>query len=161
MVNDEILYMSGQWSEECGSKSSNNRELANLVNALEKSLSKKSLDHAEIFLFTDNSAAESVFFKGTSKSPELFNLVLRLQEIHMRHEVILHIIHVSGRGMIAQGTDGLSRGQLNEGVFAGYDFLSFVPLHLNAFERQPLMLEEWLSYWLGDGNEICWLSPED
>ena len=161
MTSDEILYMSGQWSEEIGSKSSNNRELANLVNALEKSLSENSLDHAEIFLFTDNCAAESVFFNGTSKSPELFNLVLRLQEIHMKHEVILHTIHIAGRRMIAQGTDGLSRGQFNEGVFAGEDFLSFVPLHLNAIERQPLLLEEWISYWLGNGDEICWLSPED
>jgi len=36
-----------------------------------------------------------------------------------------------------------------------------VPLHLNAIERQPLLLEEWISYWLGNGDEICWLSPED
>jgi hypothetical protein len=31
-------------------------------------------------MFTDNSTAESAFFKGTSKNPELFELVLKVAE---------------------------------------------------------------------------------
>jgi len=43
--------------------------------------------------------------------------------------------------MIAQGGDGLSRGALNEGVMRGEDFLSFIPFHLSAFEREPKLMD--------------------
>ena len=43
--------------------------------------------------------------------------------------------------MIAQGGDGLSRGVLNEGVMRGEDFLSFIPFHLSAFEREPKLMD--------------------
>jgi len=38
--------------------------------------------------------------------------------------MVIHVIHVSGKRMIAQGTDGVSRGFLMEGVMAGDDMLS-------------------------------------
>jgi hypothetical protein len=34
----------------------------------------------------------------------------------MKHSVKIHLIHVSGKRMISQGTDGISRGSLIEGV---------------------------------------------
>jgi hypothetical protein len=37
----------------------------------------------ELFMFTDNSTAESAFFKGTSSSEKLFDLVLQLRKIEM------------------------------------------------------------------------------
>jgi hypothetical protein len=49
--------------------------------------------------------------------------------------------------MISQGTDGLSRGVVTEGVMAGKSMLSFVPLYLNALDRQPSLLD-WLRDWL-------------
>jgi hypothetical protein len=73
----------------------------------------------------------------------------------------LHIIvsHVSGRRMVAQGTDGVSRGCLKEGVAAGVDnMLKYIPLHLSASERNP-RLREWLTTWLRCQHEI--LSPND
>jgi len=45
--------------------------------------------------------------------------------------------------MIVQGTDGLSRGDLNEGVMKGDQLSSFIPLHLSAIERQD-QLKEWI-----------------
>ena len=45
--------------------------------------------------------------------------------------------------MIEQGTDGFSRGDLENGVATGTDMLSYVPLNDTAFERQP-DLEIWL-----------------
>ena len=51
-------------------------------------------------MFTDNLVFESVLYKGSSKIPLLFDLVLRLQQIHMRCEFILHVIHIYGTRMI-------------------------------------------------------------
>jgi hypothetical protein len=36
--------------------------------------------------------------------------------------------------MIKVGVDGVSRGDLNAGVMAGANMLSFVPLHLSAVD---------------------------
>jgi hypothetical protein len=67
------------------------------------------------------------------------------------------VSHIAGDRMRAQGTDGVSRGQLKEGVSAGKSMLSFIPLHLNAIERSPAV-EPWLRSWLGEDAEV--LSPE-
>jgi hypothetical protein len=67
------------------------------------------------------------------------------------------VSHVAGTRMIAQGTDGVSRGSLSEGVNAGIDMLSFIPLHLNAIERN-LNLHGWACSWLG--NDVKLLTPE-
>jgi hypothetical protein len=63
--------------------------------------------------------------------------------------------------MIAQGTDGLSRGDQNAGIMAGEDLLSHVPLHKSALSRSP-KLREWVLDWLTDkeGLPPKFLSPE-
>ena len=43
--------------------------------------------------------------------------------------------------MIAQGTDGLSRGSFLEGVMTGKDMLAYVDLAKGAIERQPTLLD--------------------
>ena len=53
------------------------------------------------------------------------------------------MVHVAGTRMIDQGTDGLSRGDRNSGIMAGESMLSFIPLHLSAFDRAP-DLEDWV-----------------
>jgi hypothetical protein len=111
-------------------RSSNWRELDNLVEALERIVVEHDLRGSEIFIFTDNSTAEAAFWKGTSSSPRLFELVLRLKELEMKYDLTLHIIHVSGKRMIAEGTDGLSRADHGEGVMTGKDIKCFIPLHL-------------------------------
>ena len=55
--------------------------------------------------------------------------------------VQLQVIHVAGTRMISQGTDGLLRGCLIEGVMAGTPMLDFKPLHLSALDRQPTLLQ--------------------
>jgi hypothetical protein len=72
----------------------------------------------------------------------------------------VHFIHVAGKRMIRQGTDGLSRGT-REGVLSGEDFLAHVPLHLTAFERQPMELQDWVESWFGVFESPDWLSPND
>jgi hypothetical protein len=54
--------------------------------------------------------------------------------------------------MIAQGTDRVSRGQLNKGVMDGTDMMSFIPLHLNTTERSQ-DAEAWIRSWLGKDAE--------
>ena len=71
----------------------------------------------------------------------------------------LQVIHVSGTRMIAQGTDGLSRGNFLEGVMAGQDILTYVPLHESALDRSKSLLE-WLQSWAPD-KHLQTLSPED
>jgi hypothetical protein len=128
------------------------------VETLERVVKLHQLSDSEIFIFTDNSTAEAAFWKGTSKSRLLFELVLRLKLLEMNFGLILHVVHVSGRRMIAQGTDGISRADHSEGVMKGKDMRDFIPLHLNPLQREPKVKE-----WFDDatkGLEFDWLKPE-
>jgi len=63
--------------------------------------------------------------------------------------------------MIAQGTDGLSRGIFLEGVVWGEDMLSFVDLSRTAVERHPGVLEfvkSWVAPILGESTVLV---PEE
>jgi hypothetical protein len=116
-------------------KTSNWRELNNLVEALERLVVEHDMQGLEIFIFTDNSTAEAAFWKGTSKSPLLFDLVLRLKLLKLKHGVHLHVVHVSGQRMIAEGSDDLSRPYHGTGVMLGIDIWFFIPLHLDPVVR--------------------------
>eukprot|EP00978_Attheya_sp_CCMP212_P033801 scaffold138352_cov25-Attheya_sp.AAC.1 len=76
----------------------------------------------------------------------------------MRHDIVLHVIHVSGKRMIEQGTDGLSRGDHSQGVMRGMPMTACVPLHLNAFERDP-RLKTFIEFVTQDMNPT-FLTPE-
>ena len=62
--------------------------------------------------------------------------------------------------MIAQGSDGLSRGNMLEGVISGMDMLGFIPLNKSAIEVQ-MNLGSWLKSWLPTDHEVEFLSPSD
>ena len=61
----------------------------------------------------------------------------RLRKLELDARFTLYVVHVAGTRMIAQGIDGLSRGVLLEGVMAGEDILSYIPLAEGAVQRQP------------------------
>ena len=148
-----IRYRFGVWGGDSKtSTTSNYRELHNLVETLERSGLDGELKGKEIFLFTDNSTAESIAAKGSSTSPLLFELVTRLYKLSMNFMCLVNIISVAGMKMIEQGTDGLSRGDLLEGVLNGQRMLSFIPLHLSALDR-ALSLKNWISSWVGTGRQ--------
>jgi len=153
-----ITFRLGIWTAREQEESSNYKELANLVEATEAEAEAGHLDHCEYFLFTDNSTTEMCYYKGSSSSRTLHDLVLRLKVLEMRHGMHLHVIHVAGKRMIAQGTDGCSRGSLLEGVMAGRDMLSYVDLDKSAFERFPPLLD-WLREWTGE-KSLEPLAPE-
>ena len=157
-IGNEIKYEYGQWSSQITEEESSNwRELSNLVSTLQRLAEKKELGDCEIFLFTDNTTAEASFWKGSSKSRKLFELILTLKELEFTHDFILHVIHVSGKRMIKQGTDGLSRGDHSEGVMTGQPMITFVPLHLSALTRSSC-LKTWVSKATKD-MYFKWLDP--
>ncbi len=104
----------GLWGKDDEAKSSNYRELRNLVDTVEEEANEGHFNESELWLFTDNSTAEGCFYQGGSSSRLLHELVLRLSQAELKHGFVLHAVHVAGTRMIAQGTDGLSRGILLE-----------------------------------------------
>jgi len=159
--NEELRFYSGQWENSYSALSSNFRELANLVIRLESDFAEGLLNGTEIFIFTDNSTAEAAYFKGTSKSRLLFELILRLQFVHLHAGITLHFVHVAGKRMIAQGTDGLSRGGSFAAVMQREDFLVHIPLNLGVMDRQPVEMKGWVDSWFQGQQESLWLTPEN
>jgi hypothetical protein len=68
--------------------------------------------------------------------------------MEMEGELIIHFVWIAGKRMIAQGTDGLSRGELSSGGMMGEDFLKYLPLNETAFEREP-WLKSRIQGWVG------------
>jgi hypothetical protein len=158
-VKGELLFQHGRWCDATAEATSNYRELKNLLDGLEEMVRSGRVKDAEVFLFTDNSTAEAVFYRGNSSSRPLFELMLRLRKVEMDGGLNLGVIHVVGTQMIEQGTDGGSRGDLSQGVMAGEPMLKYVPLHLSALDRSP-QLEQWVRSWWDEGHvELTTLQP--
>ena len=156
---DGIHGCFGLWGRDVDDASSNFRELFNLVETVEEEAGAGYLRHTELWLFTDNTTAESCFVKGSSTSKLLHGLILRLRKVEMEYGVTLFLVHCAGTRMIEQGTDGLSRGTLLEGVLSGKDMLSFINIAKTALERHPLVLD-YIKSWAGKGRLIP-LTPEE
>ncbi len=172
-----LKYRYGLWGRDASHQSSNFRELANLVQAaslelqdtfpnltlLVDSVSSQIIsDHSqstELFLFTDNIVAEGAFYKGTSSNPLLFELIVHLWQLETHYSLTLHVVHVSGQRMQAQGMDGLSRGNLDIGTLRGEQFLDFVPLHLDALQHSTNLIP-WIQSW-SPGLHLLPLTPLD
>ena len=98
-----------------------------MVCEVEEAGEKGWLTGGTVVLATDNQLVESALHKGKSSSEKLFELILRLRKVEMKFEIKLLITHVAGTRMMAQGTDGVSRGSLREGVAIGKEMISFCP----------------------------------
>jgi hypothetical protein len=82
-VAEQILYRYGHWCDATSEESSKYRELKNLVDGLEQQVKAGKIFGAEVFIFTDNSTAEAVYYKGNSSLRKLFELMLRLRKLEM------------------------------------------------------------------------------
>jgi hypothetical protein len=100
------------WGSEENPESSIWKEFTNIVESLEDETQAGNLADSEVNIFTGNATVELCASRGKSLSPELLNLVIRLYGLVTRSGVKLHIFHVAGTKIIAQGTDGVSRGYL-------------------------------------------------
>jgi hypothetical protein len=69
-----VRFRIGLWSAAAEEESSNFKELKNLVDTVDEEAKAGRLQNCEFFLFTDNSTAESCFYRGSSKSRHLHAL---------------------------------------------------------------------------------------
>jgi hypothetical protein len=97
----------------------------------------------EVFLLTDNSAFEGTFYKGHSSSEKLSDIILRLRILQQRSGCIIHVIHIAGTCMKAAGIDGLSRGDLLEGMMQSTtDPWRFIRSVRRQMKREKIKNEE-------------------
>jgi len=152
----QIHIEEGVWTPYYSGKFSNFREMQNLAVKFRKALEDGVIQEgAEAFLFTDNQVMERAFYRGTSSSPELLEMVLDMKVLQCEFKVIW----VAGTYIISQGTDGFSRGDLENRVTMGVPMLSFVPLHLDPF-GQSTQVEPWIQPALADELSQIMLDPE-
>ena len=123
------------------SNSSNWREFENSVCAVEEAGGQGHLEGATVVLVTYNSVVEASLYKGNSTSEKLFELIIRLRRAELRYSTKLLITHVAGKRMMAQGTDGVSRGSLREGVGLGESMLKFCPWGESALGSEVKLRE--------------------
>jgi hypothetical protein len=134
----------GTWRSDVSKQSSNFREFANFVRRVEQLVGDKTIRKGtELWLFTDNFVTENVWHKGSAKSRLLHGLVQRLRKLEMDGELFIQVVWIAGTRMIVQGTYGLSRGDLFNGILAGKNYLDYIPLDKGGLERSH-DLEEWL-----------------
>ncbi|KAL7556111.1 hypothetical protein ACA910_006202 [Epithemia clementina (nom. ined.)] len=161
--DDQIQVEYGTWGPEISTGTSSNfRELSNIVLKIEKLDQSGALTElTEVFVFTDNYHAESAFYRGTAKSPEVLSLMHQLYKILIRGRAFIHIVWVAGKRMIDQGTDGLSRSDQTNGVMRGEAMLHFVPLHLTALKRQRESVTNFLHTCFTTDEPMTYLQPGD
>eukprot|EP00980_Cylindrotheca_fusiformis_P018324 scaffold5977_cov98-Cylindrotheca_fusiformis.AAC.1 len=151
-----LSYQIGVWKYR--GKSSCSFEFRNLLDALNREGEAGRLRDSFVLMMTDNQPVEEALYKGTSASRDLLAMVQEFHSLEMKFGFVALVCHCAGTRMISQGTDGLSRGGLNEGVMGGKPMTAFIPLHLSAFQRTPL-LEPWVRSWAG--KQAVFLTPDD
>jgi hypothetical protein len=70
--------------------------------------------------------------------------------LEMEQAATIRVSHVSGKRMVAQGTDGVSRGHLKEGISTGI---------IKSCIQQSWELLHWIKLWAGHNLEV--LEPKD
>lgn len=131
---DNLCVEHGVWSARIrNSASSNFKEARNLVQRVQSLLANGTTPRgSELWVFTDNTTAKRCYYRGSSKSKLLHEIILNLRLMEMEGSLIMHFIWMSGLRMIAQGTDALSRGDLSSGVMGTKSFLAMLPLNLSV-----------------------------
>ena len=71
-----------------------------MTEQIERSVEQGDLENVELFIFVGNLVFDRVFYKGTSKSLLLFELVIRLNQVHIKGGLIVHSVHITGTRMV-------------------------------------------------------------
>jgi hypothetical protein len=151
------LLRRGFWCKADAENSSNWRELRNLIDVIKIGVKQGNLVGREVWLATDNSTAANAYYKGTSASKRLHEMITELRLLTLEGNFVLHIYHIAGTRMIQSGIDGLSRGDLHLTALEK-SIQVLMPLHLSPTQRSP-SLKNWLRSWLDADFSIC--SPKD
>jgi hypothetical protein len=142
-----VEYEAGPWKMQWRKESSNVREAKNLADRIERLGRDTVLTNHEVFVMTNNTAFEGVYYKGHSPSAKLNDFVFRLHKAKRDGGFILHVLHISGKRMKATGVDGLSRGDLTEGMLTRADPFSFLPFNQGADDRASGAVGSWVRNW--------------
>ena len=83
-----------------------------LVHMLERELEQGQdrLCNATLFYFTNNLMTYYIITRGSSSSPKLQKLIRQLKYLELCLGIRLEVVHIPGKHMIDQRTDGLSLG---------------------------------------------------
>ena len=145
--DDGLPYEAGTWSGDWCSKSSNFREADNLVRRLEALVLAGMIIGHKVFMFTDNLVFELGYYKGHSLSQKLSDIIFRLHKAERDGGFKINVIHVAGTRMKSWGIDGLSRGDIMEGMMAEEDPLTLIPLAGGADEPSGGRVSKWIDKW--------------
>jgi hypothetical protein len=156
-TNQGVRVRIGTWGKDSEAETSNWREFENLVTTLESEGQRGNLEGAVVVMCTDNSKAEAATNKASSTSPKLYRLAVRLRALQFRHGAQFIASHIAGERMKDQGTDGISRGHLKEGIAVGNPMIKVIPFHKSALTSST-NLKAWLKSWAPAGVEF--LEPE-
>jgi hypothetical protein len=156
-TDEGIRVRIGTWGVDSQDESSNWWEFENLVTTLEAQGERGNLQGADVVMCTDNLTAEAAANKASSTSPKLYRLAVRLRALQFKHGAQFIISHVAEERMKDQGTDGVSRGHLKEGIAVGKKMLDFVPFHKMACDSSST-LKPWIKGWATPGVEF--ITPE-
>jgi hypothetical protein len=147
------LLRHGFWCTEDSEQTSNWREFRNLLDAIKVEAAAGRLAGRELWIATDNSTAASAYYKGSSTTEKLQDMVTELRLLTLTGNFVLNIFHIAGTRMIQIGVDGLSRGEMQLGALAGTPE-SAAPLHLSPLERSGALLQ-WIHEWMGQNCNIA------
>ena len=98
----------GVWLRKVHSFLSNWKELHTILLVLQRWCNNPRLHGHTLLYFTDNLVSYYVIQGGSSRTPALQKLVLRIKELEQELGCHFEVVHVPGTMMIWQGTDGLS-----------------------------------------------------
>ena len=111
-----------------------------------------------LFYFTDNMVTYYIATSGSSSSTELQVLLRRLKYWELHLNIRLEVVHVPGTHVIANGSDGLSRG-----LRMDPSRMARSPLEETRLVFDPVPPSRELADWLGDkrkkaGKFLCYFS---
>lgn len=143
------------------------KELATLKETLlriKESPQRALIIGATLFYFTDNSGVYWITTTGSSSSPGLHKLVGEIRLLELELGCVLQVVHVPGRVLITQGTDGLSRGvwmsvlqnvmdssRLTQAIFEPLDPANVWDyLGSSDLRSHPWIYRDWNQNWTAD-----------
>jgi len=97
----------GVWNEVQEKFSSNWHELSTIVMSLAQRGNE--LQGGKVHYVTDNTTAAAAVNNGTVRSGQLMGLVREMRLLQAKFDLEVEAVHMSGRLIVAQGTDGGSR----------------------------------------------------
>ena len=136
-----MRFTHGVWPEEVADFTSNWHELATIVHSIKSRLEE--LRGSTVHYMTDNTTAVRAVNTGTVNSVALMKLARELKLLQAKGDIGIEALHLPGKMMIAQGTDGASRQTPWLGMYSGQpgQHATYSPLDWPRFELNGEIVE--------------------